>query len=66
MPSGEGLSRSLVEASSMECPIITTNISGCKDVITNEVNGYLVEIKNSKLIEKSIIKILNNKKELLN
>ena len=61
----EGLSRSLVEASSMECPIITTNISGCKDVITNEVNGYLVEIKNSKLIEKSIIKILNNKERAI-
>ena len=61
----EGLSRALVEASSMECPIITTNISGCKDVITNEVNGYLVEIKNSKLIEESIIRILNNKKKAI-
>ena len=29
----EGLSKTLIEASSMERPIITTNVPGCKDII---------------------------------
>ena len=34
-------------------PIITTNRSGCREVVDNGVNGYVVEEKNSQdLIEK--------------
>ena len=29
----EGLSRALLEAGSMELPIITTNVPGCKDIV---------------------------------
>ena len=37
----EGLSRVLLEASSMAKPIITTNVPGCKCVVDHGVNGYL-------------------------
>ena len=36
----EGLSKSLLEAASMECPIITTNVPGCKDVIDRNKWDY--------------------------
>ncbi len=39
----EGLSKVLLEASSMEVPIITTNVPGCKDVIKDNFNGLLCE-----------------------
>lgn len=37
----EGIPRSLMEASSMQIPIITTDWVGCHDVVTHEKNGIL-------------------------
>lgn len=42
----EGLSKSLIEAASMECPIITTNVPGCRDVIDHGINGIIVPVRN--------------------
>ena len=43
----EGLSRVLLEASSMEKPVVTTNVPGCKDVVEDGVNGFLCEKKDA-------------------
>ncbi|MEA2099573.1 MAG: glycosyltransferase family 4 protein [Campylobacterota bacterium] len=43
----EGLSMSLMESASMSKPIITSNITGCKEVVDDRVNGYLCEVKNA-------------------
>ena len=49
----EGLSNVLLESLSCCRPIITTNRSGCREVIDDGINGYIVEQKNTKdLIEK--------------
>lgn len=49
----EGLSNVLLESLACGRPIITTDRSGCREVVNDGVNGYLVEQKNSeKLIEK--------------
>ena len=42
----EGLSKSLIEAASMECSIVTTNVPGCKDVIDHGINGIIVPVRN--------------------
>ncbi|NPA51098.1 MAG: glycosyltransferase family 4 protein [Epsilonproteobacteria bacterium] len=42
----EGLSRVLLEAAAMARPIVTTNVTGCKEVVDNNVNGFLCEPKN--------------------
>lgn len=55
----EGLSRVLLEASSMEKPIITTNVPGCRDVVDHTVNGYLVGVKNSKDLAEAMQKMVN-------
>jgi glycosyltransferase involved in cell wall biosynthesis len=39
----EGLSNSLLEAMSMEMPVIATKISGSEDVLTHGVDGVLIE-----------------------
>ena len=50
----EGLSNVLLESSSCARPIITTNRSGCREVIDDGVNGYIVNQQDSKdLIEKT-------------
>ena len=55
----EGLSRVLLEASSMAKPIITTNVPGCRDVVDDGVNGYLVEVKNSVELSEAMAKMVN-------
>jgi glycosyltransferase involved in cell wall biosynthesis len=41
----EGVPRSLLEAASMELPIITTNNKGCRDVVEDGVNGFLCQVQ---------------------
>jgi len=54
----EGLPRSIIEAMSMKLPVITTNIRGCRELIKNNINGFIVPIKNSRSIYYKI-KMLN-------
>ena len=41
----EGMSRSIMEAISSGRPIICSNISGCKEMVINKFNGFLVKPK---------------------
>lgn len=42
----EGISNVLLEAASMERAIVTTNVTGCRDVVEDEINGFLCEPAN--------------------
>ena len=55
----EGLSKALLEAASMQLPIITTNVPGCKDVVEDNVNGLLCEPKSIESLKNSMIKMIN-------
>jgi glycosyltransferase involved in cell wall biosynthesis len=54
----EGLSKVLIEASSMGLPIVTTDVPGCRDVIVNNETGFLCEVKNSKDLADKMEKML--------
>lgn len=41
----EGTPRTVLEAMAMGRPIITTDAPGCRETVTNEVNGFLVQVK---------------------
>ncbi len=43
----EGLSRVLLEAASLEKPIVTTDVPGCSDVVDDGINGYLCQVKDA-------------------
>jgi glycosyltransferase involved in cell wall biosynthesis len=43
----EGLPRTLLEAASMGRPIIATDVTGCREVVKNGVNGYLCRVRNA-------------------
>ena len=61
----EGLPKSLIEACAIGRPIVTTDNIGCRDVVTDGVNGYLVPVKDCvELAEK--IKVLINNPDLRN
>jgi glycosyltransferase involved in cell wall biosynthesis len=44
----EGISNVLLESAASGKPLITTNRSGCREVVDDGINGYLVEPKNTK------------------
>ncbi len=54
----EGLSRVLLEAGSMSKPIITTNVAGCKEVVEDNYNGFLIPPKDSKSLAIAIEKMI--------
>lgn len=43
----EGMSRLLTEAIAMEKPVISSDTPGCKDIVDDGENGFLVPIKNA-------------------
>ena len=55
----EGMPRALLEALSMERPIIGSNVPGCREIVNDGVNGYFCKVKDaldlSKQIEKMIL-----------
>ena len=56
----EGLSKALLESAAMSLPIITTNVPGCKDIITNNYSGLLVPVRNKEKLKFAIKKYLEN------
>ena len=55
----EGLSNVLLESAASGRPIISTNRSGCREVIDDGVNGYIVPVKNVKELIKVVEKFLS-------
>lgn len=43
----EGISRVLLEAASMEKPLIASNVPGCREIVIDGVDGFLCEPKNT-------------------
>ncbi len=62
----EGLSKSLLEASSMNLPIITTNVPGCNDIIINNYSGLLISVKDVNKLKKAIKIFLENQDLAIN
>lgn len=54
----EGMSRVLLEASSMAKPVITTNVPGCRDIVDDGVNGFLCKVKNAEDLAKQMEKMI--------
>lgn len=54
----EGMSNVLLESASSGRPIITTNRSGCKETVDDEVTGYIIEQENSRDLTEKIERFL--------
>jgi glycosyltransferase involved in cell wall biosynthesis len=57
----EGLPKSLIEACAIGRPIVTTDVPGCREVVVNGVNGFLVPDKNEEALAKAIEKLILDK-----
>ena len=59
----EGVPRTLLEASSLAKPIVTTDTVGCREVVDDGYNGFLVPLKDKILLAQKI-KILHDNSDL--
>ncbi len=57
----EGLPKSLIEATAIGRPIITTDSIGCRETVENGVNGFLIPIKDSKTLATKLQLLLRDK-----
>jgi len=56
----EGLPRTILEAMAMARPVITTDWPGCRDAVTDGVNGFLVQPKDSESLAKKMEYMIEN------
>ena len=57
----EGLPKALIEACAVGRPIVTTDVPGCREVVKENYNGFLVPVKNYELLAKAIEKLILDK-----
>ncbi len=56
----EGLPKCLLEAAACGRPIVATEISGCKEIVKNGVNGFLVPARDSTELADALEKLIVN------
>jgi glycosyltransferase involved in cell wall biosynthesis len=56
----EGLPKVLIEASACGRPIVTTDVSGCRDTIVDGKNGILVPAQDSKALANAFRKLISD------
>lgn len=54
----EAIARSITESMSMEKPVITTDVAGCREAVDEGKNGYLVPVKDSKALADAMIRFI--------
>ena len=56
----EGLPKSLIEAAACGLPLVTTDVPGCREVVTNEVNGLVVPARESNSLAAAIARLADD------
>lgn len=54
----EGTPKSILEAMSMGLPVITTDMPGCREAVTNGENGFLISPKNKSELTNTMAKFI--------
>ena len=54
----EGLPRSLLEAAAMELPLITTDMPGCREIVDEGRNGFLIKPRSVESLVQAMKKII--------
>ncbi len=57
----EGVPKSLIDACAVGRPIVTTNSIGCKDVVDDGVDGFLVPVRDSEALAEKLRILIENK-----
>lgn len=57
----EGMSNSMIEAICVGLPIVTTDVSGVKELVEDGVNGYVIPCGDDNKLSTAFEKLMNNK-----
>jgi glycosyltransferase involved in cell wall biosynthesis len=57
---GEGLPRVLVEAAACGLPLITTDVPGCRDLVSDGVDGLLIPLNDSDALARAIKRLMDD------
>lgn len=57
----EGMSNAILEAVCVGLPVVTTNVSGAKELVKEGEGGFVVPIRNEKALANALHKVLSNK-----
>jgi len=57
----EGLPKVLIEAAASARPIVTTDVPGCREVVVNGENGFLVPPRDSKVLAEALEALAENR-----
>ena len=55
----EGMPRSILEAMSMNCPVVATDVPGCSALVSDGINGYLCDSKSHIALSSAMEKIMS-------
>jgi glycosyltransferase involved in cell wall biosynthesis len=58
----EGLPKSLIEAAACALPLVTTDMPGCREVVTNEVDGLLIPPHDAGALAQAIARLIDSPK----
>lgn len=53
----EGLPKGLIEAAASGCVLVTTDVPGCREVVTHEVDGLLVPVRDGDALARAIARL---------
>jgi glycosyltransferase involved in cell wall biosynthesis len=56
----EGLPKSLIEAAACALPLVTTDMPGCREVVTNEVDGLLIPPHDAGALAQAIARLIDS------
>lgn len=54
----EGMPRVIMEAMAMERPVITTDTAGCRETVDENINGYLVPVKDPQALASAMLNFI--------
>jgi glycosyltransferase involved in cell wall biosynthesis len=57
----EGLSKTLLEAAACAKPLVTTNVPGCREVVKDEFNGFLVPANDQLALSVALDRLVNDR-----
>lgn len=56
----EGLPKVLIEAAACGRPIVATDVPGCREIVKNNINGYLASLRDASSLAKALRKLIES------